>query len=56
MSERLQFILFAGDTNVFYHDKDLLNAQNVINSDLKSLHCGLELINSLFILARLHAL
>ena len=35
VSERLKFILFADDTNVFYHDKDLLSAQNFINSDLK---------------------
>ncbi len=37
ISDKLKFILFADDTNVFYSDNDLNKVFNVINDELKHL-------------------
>ncbi len=37
ISDKLKFILFADDTNVFYSDNDLNKVFNVLNDELKHL-------------------
>ena len=37
VSEKLNFFLFADDTNIYYESNDLQNLENVINNELKHL-------------------
>jgi len=47
ISNKLKFILFADDTNVFYAGKSIAGVNNVLNNELKQLKRvnGLKLIN-----------
>jgi len=37
ISNKLNFILFADDTNVFYADKSITEVNNVLNKELKEM-------------------
>ena len=43
ISDKLQFFLFADDTNIYYEDKDLKNLQKVMNKELRKLSLWLNL-------------
>ena len=43
ISDKLQFFLFADDTNIYYEDKDLKTLEKVINKELRKLSLWLNL-------------
>ena len=43
ISDKLQFFLFADDTNIYYEDKDLRNLEKIMNKELRKLSLWLSL-------------